>query len=62
MIVYDALVGHVEVVGSLHSTWPSNASGLRRYIPMAFRLAVGGSGWDLKRDRNGWMSIAAFIR
>ena len=24
---------------------------------MAFRLAVGGCGWGLNRDRNGWISI-----
>ena len=51
MIVYDALMGHVEGVGILHYTWPSNAPDLRRYILMAFRLAVGRSGWDLSRDR-----------
>ena len=48
VIVYNALIGHVEVVRIL---WPSNTPNWRRYIlPMAFRLAIGGSGRDLRRD------------
>jgi len=50
-IVYNALMGHVDAVRILHSTCPSNASDWRRYIlTMAFRLAMAGSRWDLKRD------------
>jgi hypothetical protein len=49
-IAYNALKGHVEAVRFLHS-WPSNTPDWRRYIlTMVFRLAMGGSGWDLKRD------------
>jgi hypothetical protein len=51
VIVYNALIGHVEVVWILHSTWPSNIPDWRRHIlPMAFRLAIGGRGRDLRRD------------
>ena len=50
-IAYDALIGDVVVVRNLHSTWPSNAPDWRRCIlMMGFRLAMGGSGWELKRD------------
>jgi hypothetical protein len=50
-IVYNALIGHVDAVRILHSTWPSNTPGWRRYIlTMTFRLAMTGSGWDLKSD------------
>jgi hypothetical protein len=51
VIIYNALIGHVEVVRILHSTWPRNTPDWRRYIlPMAFRLAIGGSGRSLRRD------------
>jgi hypothetical protein len=51
VIVYDALIGNVDVVRILHSTWPGNTPDWRRYIlTKAFRLAMAGSGWDLKRD------------
>jgi hypothetical protein len=53
VIVYNALIGHIDVVGILHSTWPRNTPHWGRYIPMAFRLAVGGSGRNLKMDRRG---------
>jgi hypothetical protein len=47
-IVYNALIGHVDVVRILH---PSSTPDWRRYIlTMAFRLAMAGSGWDLKMD------------
>jgi hypothetical protein len=45
MVVYDALIGYVDVVRILRSTWPSNTPDWRRYILlMTFRLAIGGSG------------------
>ena len=48
VIVYNTLVGHVDVVRILHSTWCSNAKDWGRYIfTMAFRMANGGSGQDL---------------
>jgi hypothetical protein len=49
MIVYNAFIGNVEVE-VLHSTYPSNfMPDRRRYIlPMALRLAIGGSGWNLR--------------
>ena len=46
MIVYDTWRGHVDVVQILHST--CNTPGWQRYILMAFRLVVAGSGRDLK--------------
>ena len=47
-IVCDALVGHVEVVGILHSTRRGNTTDWWRYILyMAFRLA-NGSRRDLR--------------
>jgi hypothetical protein len=52
-IVYNALIGHIDVVRTLHSTRPSNLNtpDWRRYIlMMAFRLAMAGSRWNLKRD------------
>jgi hypothetical protein len=50
-IVDNALIGHVDAVRILHSMWPGNTPDWRRYIvTMAFRLAMGWSGWDLKRD------------
>ena len=52
-IVYKPLIGHIDVVRTLHSTRPSNLTtpDWRRYIlMMAFRLAMAGSGWDLTRD------------
>jgi hypothetical protein len=49
-IVYDALIAHVDAMRIMHSAWRSNTSDWRRYILMtAFRLAMGGSGWGLKR-------------
>jgi hypothetical protein len=53
VIVYNALIGHVDAVRIIHSTWPSNTPDCqwRRYIlAIAFRLAMAGSGCDLKRD------------
>ena len=48
MIVYNTLVGHVNVVRILHSIQCSNAQDWGRYIlTMAFRMADGGSGRDL---------------
>jgi hypothetical protein len=50
-MVYNALIGHVEVVLILHSTGPSNTPDRCRYVLLtAFRLAIGGSGLDLTRD------------
>jgi hypothetical protein len=50
IVVYDALMGHVDVLRILHS-WPSNTPDWRRNIlTMVFKLAMAGSGWDLKRD------------
>jgi len=50
-IVYDALIGHVDVVRIVHSTRPSNTPDWRGYIlTMAFRFAMARSGRDLKRD------------
>lgn len=50
-IVYNALIGHVDVVQILHATWPRNTPGWRRYVfAMAFRLAMTGSVWGLTRD------------
>jgi hypothetical protein len=50
-IVDSALIGHVDAVRILQSIWPSNTPDWRRYIlTMAFRLAMGESGWDLKKD------------
>jgi hypothetical protein len=50
-IVYNALMGHVDAVQILHPTWPRNTPDWRRYIlTMAFRLAMAGSGCDLKRN------------
>jgi len=49
VIVYDALIGNVDVVRILRSTcqWPGNTPDWRRYIlTMAFRLVMAGSGWD----------------
>ena len=53
VIVYNALIGHIDVVGILYSTWPRSAPDWIRYIPMAFRLNVGRSGWNLRRNRRG---------
>ena len=51
MIVHNALIGHVKVVGILHSTWPCDTPNWRRYIlPMAFRLAVDGSRRNLRKN------------
>ena len=53
VIVYNALVGHVDVVRILHSTRHSNTPDRwRDILPMAFkfRLANGGSGRDLRID------------
>lgn len=53
VIVYNTLIGHVDAVRVLHSTWHSNTPDWQRYIlTMAFRLAVAGSRWDLKRFGN----------
>jgi hypothetical protein len=52
VIVYDALIGRVDVVRLLRSTWPSNTPDWRRYIlSMTFRWAIGGSGRGLKDTR-----------
>jgi hypothetical protein len=49
--VLDTYLGHVDAVRILHSTWPGNNPRLQTYaITMAFRLAMAGSGWNLKRD------------
>ena len=53
VIVYNTLIGHVVAARVLHSNWPrtSNTPDRQRYIfMMAFRLAMVGSGWDLRRD------------
>lgn len=51
VIVYDALINPVDVVGILHSTWCSNTPDWQRYIlPMAFKLAIDRSTWDLRTD------------
>ena len=51
MIAIDAVIGHVEVVRVLDSTWPGNTADRPRYIlPIMFRLAISGSGQDLWRD------------
>jgi hypothetical protein len=47
VIIYNALIGHVEVVWILR---PSNTPDGRRYIlPMVFSLAIG-NGRDLRRN------------
>ena len=49
-IVYNTLIGHVDAVRILRSTWPSlsNTPDWRRYIfTMAFMLTMAGSGWVL---------------
>jgi hypothetical protein len=51
VVVYDTLMGHLDAVRILHSTWPSNTPNRWRHIlTMAFRLAMAGCGCDLKRD------------
>ena len=46
VIVYIALIGHVDVVQILHHSTPlSYTPAWRRYI---FALVIGRSGWDLK--------------
>jgi hypothetical protein len=54
-IVYNALIGHVDVVRILHSTstWPSSTPDWWKYIlTMAFRLVMAGNEWDLEGDTN----------
>ena len=50
VIVYDTLIGHVDAVRILHSTWHFNTPDWRGCIlTMAFKLAVAGSAWlDLR--------------
>ena len=56
MIVHNALIGHVEVVGILHSTWPCDTPNWRRYIlPMAFRLAIDGSRRNLRKNTDTFL-------
>jgi hypothetical protein len=54
MVHRGPLIGHVDVVWILHSTWPINPGhDWLKYIPsMVFRLmlAGGGSGWGLEKD------------
>ena len=58
VIVYNTLIGHVEAVRILRaSTWHRNTLDWQRYIlAMAFRLAMAGSRWDLKRDTHRRMT------
>ena len=44
MVVYNALIGHVDVV---QIPWLGYTPVWRKYI---FPLVIAGGGWDLKRD------------
>jgi hypothetical protein len=49
--VYNALIGHADVGWIMHSSRAGSTPDWRRYILMiAFRLAMVGSRWDLKKD------------
>lgn len=50
VIVYDALMGYIDVVHVLRSTWPKNTPDWWRCILTTFRLTIGGSG-SLKDTR-----------
>jgi len=55
VIVCNAFIGNVEVVRILRSTYPSNLNtpDMRKYIfPMVFRLAISGSGRNLRTLMN----------
>jgi hypothetical protein len=49
IVYYNALIGLIEVARILHPARPNNLP-LRPVFPMAFRLAIGESGRDLRRD------------
>ncbi len=46
MIVYIALIGLVDAIRSI---WPCNPDWRRYIFTMAYRLAMGKSGWNLKK-------------
>jgi hypothetical protein len=48
VVVYNALIGHVEVVWKLRSIWPGTSEWY--ILPMTFRLVIGGSGRDLRKN------------
>ncbi len=47
MVLYIALIGLVDAVCSI---WPCNPDWRRYIFTMAYRLAMGQGGWNLKRD------------
>ena len=49
IVYYNALIGFIEVARILHPAQPNNLP-LCPILPMAFRLAIGESGWNLRRD------------